>query len=112
MAGKTIVLPPICERKNMSDKKTIHEILDEMERAYAEDIFAPTTERERQEVNAKYPAFVDRTSAMAVRHLVEGIRAELGAVELQRAADGAESVVIKNTRPYRPRYKWYVPPRR
>jgi hypothetical protein len=34
------------------------------------------------------------------------------AVEHSVAANGAESVVIKNTRPYRPRYKWYVPPRR
>lgn len=48
--------------------------LDELLRAYPEDIFPDTTEGEREDVIERYPGFVDRTSAMMGRHLAKVIR--------------------------------------
>jgi len=55
----------------------IQQILDEIEKAYPEDIFPPTTEAERQQVIEQYPGFIDRTSAMMGRHLAKVIREKL-----------------------------------
>ena len=56
----------------------ILEILDEIERAYPEDVFPDTSEGEREDVHERYPGFVDRTSAMMGRHLAKLIRRKLG----------------------------------
>lgn len=55
----------------------INQILDEIERAYPVDMFPPTTPEERAIIIAQYPGFIDRTSAMMGRHLVQLIRAQL-----------------------------------
>lgn len=52
----------------------ILEILDEIEKAYPEDMFPPTTEEERQKVIEQFPGFIDRTSAAMGRHLAKVIR--------------------------------------
>lgn len=55
----------------------IYKILDEIEKAYPEDIFPETTEQEQLEIMAQYRGFIDRTSAMMGRHLVKVIRRKL-----------------------------------
>lgn len=55
----------------------IEKILAEIEQAYPEDIFPPTTEGEREDVMERYPGFIDRTSASMGRHLVRVIREKL-----------------------------------
>jgi hypothetical protein len=65
----------------MRGKMKIHEILDEIEQAYPEDIFPDTTPEERREVMEHYHGFIDRTSAMMGRHLAQVIRRKLAEVE-------------------------------
>src|SRR5574342_570013 len=55
----------------------ILEVLNEIETAYATDIFPDTTVDERREIAEKYPGFIDRTSAYVGRHLAEVIRRKL-----------------------------------
>ncbi len=57
----------------------ILEILDEVEKAYPQDIFPDTTPEERAEIANKYPGFIDRTSAMMGRHLAKVIREKITA---------------------------------
>jgi hypothetical protein len=69
----------------------IFEILDEIENAYPEDIFPPTTQGERDDVAERYPGFIDRTSAMMGRHLAKVIRMKMdtsggGEMRLQETA--------------------------
>jgi hypothetical protein len=69
------------QRERMRCRMNIYEILDEIEKAYPEDIFPDTTEREREDVKERYPGFIDRTSAMMGRHLAQVIRRKLAEVE-------------------------------
>jgi formate dehydrogenase maturation protein FdhE len=55
----------------------IHEILAEIDLAYPLDIFPDTTQDERDPIIEKYPGFIDRTSAMMGRHLVNVITDKL-----------------------------------
>ena len=48
--------------------------LDEVFKAYPDDIFPDTTQGERDPVIEQYPGFIDRTSAMAGRHIANVIR--------------------------------------
>jgi len=57
----------------------ILEILDEIERAYPQDVFPDTTQGERDDVIERYPGFIDRTSAMMGRHLAKVIREKITA---------------------------------
>lgn len=57
----------------------ILEILDEIEKAYPEDIFPDTSQAERDEIIKQYPGFIDHTSAMMGRHLVKVIREKITA---------------------------------
>lgn len=57
----------------------ILEILDEVEKAYPQDIFPDTTQGEREDVMERYPGFIDRTSAMMGRHLAKVIREKITA---------------------------------
>ena len=55
----------------------IYDILNEIEQAYPEDIFPPTTQAERDPVIEQFPGFIDRTSASMGRHLVKVIREKM-----------------------------------
>lgn len=69
----------------------IHEILNEIETAYATDIFPDTTVDERREIADKYPGFIDRTSAHMGRHLAQVIRRKLAEpVEIDEEMTDAE----------------------
>lgn len=59
----------------------INEILDEIERAYPEDIFPNLTKEEIKEISSKYPGFIDRASASMGRHLAKVIRRKLAEKE-------------------------------
>lgn len=63
----------------------ILEILDEIEKAYPQDIFPDTTQGMRDDVIARYPGFIDRTSAMMGRHLAYVIREKIAADKEWRA---------------------------
>lgn len=76
--------------------------LDEVFKAYPQDIFPDTTQGERDDVIERYPGFIDRTSAMMGRHIAKVIRERAyhfareihedgQAVEHVNAADGLES---------------------
>lgn len=55
----------------------IEKILDEIRRAYPEDIFRPLSEEEIDRVHKEYPGFIDRASAAMGRHLEKLIRRKL-----------------------------------
>ena len=59
---------------NNPPKTEIEEVLREIEMAYPKDIFSDTAQGERDDVGERYPGFIDRTSAMMGRHLVNAIR--------------------------------------
>lgn len=76
--------------------------IDEVFKAYPDDIFPDTTQGERDDVIERYPGFIDRTSAMMGRHIAKVIRERAyhfareihedgQAVEHVNAADGLES---------------------
>ena len=48
--------------------------IDEAIKAYPEDIFPDTTQGMRDDVIARYPGFIDRTSAMMGRHIAKVIK--------------------------------------
>ena len=62
--------------------------LDEVFKAYPQDIFPDTTQGERDDVIERYPGFIDRTSAMMGRHIANVIR--------ERASHFASEVHEKN----------------
>ena len=76
--------------------------LEEVFKAYPQDIFPDTNQGERDDVIERYPGFIDRTSAMMGRHIAKVIRERAyhfareihedgQAVEHVNAADGLES---------------------
>ena len=76
--------------------------LEEVFKAYPQDIFPDTTQGERDDVIERYPGFIDRTSAMMGRHIAKVIRERAyhfareihedgQAVEHVNAADSLES---------------------
>lgn len=52
----------------------INEILDEIEKAYPEDIFPSFTKEEIETIKNEYRGFIDRASASMGRHLAKVIR--------------------------------------
>jgi rubrerythrin len=68
-------------------KKTIQEILAEIDQAYPLDIFPDTTQAERDPIISRYPGFIDRTSAMMGRHLANVIREKLAGGPTQDAPE-------------------------
>ncbi len=58
----------------MANLKAYEMALDEVLKAYPEDIFPSTTQAERDPIIQKYPGFIDRTSAMMGRHIAKVIR--------------------------------------
>lgn len=48
--------------------------LEEVFKAYPQDIFPDTSQEERDDVIERYPGFIDRTSAMMGRHIAKVIR--------------------------------------
>ena len=69
----------------------IDEILAEIKRAYPQDVFPDTTQDERDPVIKKYPGFIDRTSAMMGRHLVNVIREKLAGGTTPAPGDSASA---------------------
>jgi hypothetical protein len=63
--------------------------IEEVFKAYPEDIFPETTQAERDLIIKQYPGFIDRTSAMMGRHIAKVIqeRAAHFARELQEETD-------------------------
>ena len=59
----------------------IERILEEIERAYPENIFTEPTKEEIREIHSKYPGFIDRTSAAMGRHLAKVIRRKLAEID-------------------------------